>query len=182
MSWKRSLGRVAARVVQGAAWLSAGTERALSPRELQLLSPIYGACVALERVRLVEGVRGPANLSGRVFCIEDRLFVPPPSVPLPDGVLVHEICHVWQWQHGAHAYIADSIVAQTVGDGYALEKGLLEGRSWARLNCEQQATLIEEAWAQGCFAGRPFIIRGRRYDAVFTEAVHQLRAGLGAEF
>ena len=114
--------------------------------------------------------------------IEDTLFVPRRFLPLQLPVLVHELCHVWQHQNGGHAYIADSLEAQLVGDGYRLEKGLREGRPWSMLNCEQQATLVEEGFEQGAFEGRPFVLEGRDYSPVFWHAVGELRAGRGASF
>jgi hypothetical protein len=127
-------------------------------------------------------VAGLLGITRRAFVIEDTLFVPARFLPLQAAVLVHEICHVWQHQNGGHAYIADSLEAQLVGDGYRLEKGLREGRSWAQLNCEQQATLVEEAYDQRCFDGNPFVLRGRDYTDAFVEAMKELRAGRGASF
>ena len=95
---------------------------------------------------------------------------------------MHELCHVWQFQNGGHAYIGDSVHAQLLGDGYELEKGLLQGRSWAELNAEQQATLVEASFTQGCFAQRPFLIRGRDWSAYWRTAIAELRAGRGAAF
>jgi hypothetical protein len=68
---------------------------------------------------------------------------------------------VWQHQNGGHSYIADSLHAQLIGDGYRLDKGLVGGLAWHELNCEQQAMLIEEAFEQGAFDGRRVSIRGR---------------------
>jgi hypothetical protein len=182
MSWKSAFGVMAARVVQGAALLSRAPERPLTPEERELLTPIYRASLDLARVRLREGVRGLVNASRRAFVIENTLYLPRGYLPLRPHILVHELCHVWQFQNGGHAYIGDSVHAQLLGDGYELEKGLLQGRAWAQLNAEQQATLVEASFAQGCFSGAKFFIRGRDWTEYWAAAVAELRGGRGAKF
>lgn len=182
MSWKAAFGRAAARVVRGVALVSRAPQRPLTAEERQLAEPIYAASLDLSRVRLREGVSGLLNVSRRAFVIEDTLFLPRGYVPLKTHILVHELCHVWQFQNGGHAYIGDSVHAQLLGDGYELEKGLLQGRAWAELNAEQQATLVEASFTQGCFAGRSFLIRGRDWTAYWRTAIAELRAGHGAAF
>ena len=182
MSWKGAFGQLAARVVQGVALVTRGSERALTEAERRLLAAIYEGSLELSRVRLREGIGGLLNASRRAFVIENTVYLPREYLPLRHHVLVHELCHVWQFQNGGHAYIGDSVHAQLLGDGYALEKGLLQGRAWAQLNAEQQATLIEASFAQGCFEGRPFLIRGRDWTQSWRTAVVELRAGRGAAF
>jgi hypothetical protein len=194
--WKQGTGFAAAKAVLAAARLASAPERRLSPKERALLEPIYEHSVDLDAVRVRAPVTGLLGVSQRAFVIENTLFVPSKFLPLQPAVLVHEICHVWQHQNGGHAYIADSLEAQLVGDGYRLEKGLREGKGWAQLNCEQQATLIEEAYEQGCFgpahgavvdlravrAGCFFSLSGRDYSEVLRSALVDLRAGRGASF
>lgn len=180
--WKQGAGFAAAKAVLAAARLSTAPERKLTPPERLLLAPIYEDSVDLAKVRIRAPVTGLLGASRRAFVVENTLFVPPRFLPLQPAVLVHEICHIWQHQHGGHAYIADSLEAQLVGDGYRLEKGINEGRSWAQLNCEQQATLIEEAYDQRCFEGRPFTVRGRDCTEYFEAAMREVRAGRGAHF
>lgn len=182
MSWKGAFGHLAARTVRGVALLSRAPQRALTEAERRVLEPIYQGSLELSRVRVREGIRGLLNASRRAFVIENTMFLPREYLPLRSHVLVHELCHVWQFQNGGHAYIGDSVHAQLLGDGYELEKGLLQGRAWAALNAEQQATLIEASYRQGCFEGRPFIIRGRDWSERWGAAVAELRAGRGAAF
>jgi hypothetical protein len=180
--WKQTAGFAAAKAVLAAAKLSDAPVRRLSPAERALLGRIYEDSIDLTRVRVRAPISGLLGVTKRAFVIENTLFVPGRFLPLQAAVLVHELCHVWQHQHGGHAYIADSLEAQLVGDGYRLEKGLREGRAWAQLNCEQQATLVEEAYEQGCFEGRPFVLRGHDYTAAFDAAMREVRAGRGASF
>lgn len=180
MKWKAAFGHLAARVVQGVAVINRAPQRSLTSAERALAGPIYEASLELSRVRVREGVSGLLNASRRAFVIEETLFLPRGYLPLRSHILVHELCHVWQFQNGGHAYIGDSVHAQLLGDGYELEKGLLQGRAWAALNAEQQATLIEASFAQGCFEGKPFFIRGTDWTTYWVRAVAELRAGRGA--
>lgn len=182
MNWRRTFGGVAARVVQGVALAGGGTVRSLVDTERHVLARIFGASLDPAPVRLREGIGGLLNVSRRAFVIENTLYLPREALPLRRHLLVHEAVHVWQFQHGGHAYIGDSVHAQLFGDGYELEKGLLQGRAWAALNAEQQATLIEASFSQGCFEGRPFIVRGHDWTPAWTHAVAELRAGRGASF
>ncbi len=180
--WKQPAGFAAAKAVLAAAKLSNAPERRLTPPERVLLGRIYEDSIDLARVRVRAPVTGLLGVTRRAFVIENTLFVPERFLPLQTTVLVHELCHVWQHQNGGHSYIADSLEAQLVGDGYRLEKGLREGRRWASLNCEQQATLVEEGYEQGAFDGRPFTLKGRDYTDAFRHAAAELRAGRGASF
>lgn len=180
--WKNPVGFVAAQAVRLVAARSTAPERMLSPPELELLQAVYADSLDYERVRIRAPVHGLLGISRRAFVIENTLFIPPEFLPLAPAVLVHELCHVWQHQHGGHAYIADSLHAQLLGDGYRLAKGLAEGKAWHQLNCEQQATLIEEAWVQGAFSGRRFVIKGFDRTAELEAAIVELRAGRGAHF
>ena len=180
--WKGPVGRALALVVKRVGASSASPRRPLTGEERALLGRVFDGALDVERVVVREALSGLINVSRRAFVIENVIHLPMPPHTAPAHLLVHEATHVWQFQHGGHAYIADSVVAQTVGDGYQLEKGLLQGQRWPELNCEQQATLVEEAFRQGCFDGRPFVVRGRDWTAAFDEARAALRAGQGACF
>ena len=181
-SWKNPIGFIAGAAVRVVAAGNRAPERLLSPAEIVRLGPIYRASIDYGAVRVRAPVRGLLGVSRRAFVIQNTLYLPPEFLPLGDEVLVHELCHVWQHQHGGHAYIADSLHAQLLGDGYQLAKGLAEGRAWHQLNCEQQATLVEEAFVQRCFEGRPLVICGVDRSAVLEAALVELRAGRGAAF
>ncbi|MBS1148961.1 MAG: hypothetical protein H6Q89_659 [Myxococcaceae bacterium] len=181
-SWKNPVGFVAAQAVRLVAAASTAPERPLLQPELELLRQVYADALDYRRVRIRAPVHGLLGISRRAFVIENTLFIPPEFLPLSPAVLVHELCHVWQHQHGGHAYIADSLHAQLLGDGYRLAKGLAEGKRWGALNCEQQATLLEEAWGQGAFAGGRLMIKGVDRTRELEAALIELRAGRGAGF
>lgn len=180
---KRGIGRLAAGVVKAAAGLSGAPGRPLTVLERGLLAQVFHQSLDLDAM-VVRGPVGPVlGITNRAFVIEHTLYLPRRFLPLVGRVLVHEACHAWQFEHGGHAYIGDSLHAQLFGDGYQLAKGLGEGRAWSQLNCEQQATLVEEAWAQGCLeGGRPFVVGGVDRSPELREALVELRAGRGASF
>ncbi len=146
---KAAFGRLAAAVVLGLAWLLRKQSRALNLHEVVLLAPIFEHAVDLKKVRMVEHLRGLLNISGRAYVVENTIFVPHQSTPLPERVLVHEVCHVWQFQAFGYHYIGDSVAAQTWGDGYDFTRALQHATPFASLNCEQQASFIEWVFALG---------------------------------
>jgi hypothetical protein len=177
---KGAVGHLAARAVQAAARLGRAPSRGLNPAEHDLAAPVFQRSLDFSRITVRAPVRGLVGISGRAFVIEDAIFVPATYLPLLPAVLVHELVHVWQHQHGGHGYIADSLHAQFLGEGYALARAAAEARPWHALNCEQQATLIEEAFSQGFFRGRPVLVAGRDVTPWATRAVEELRAGRGS--
>ncbi len=179
---KAGFGALAAPVVKAARFVSGGRRRALSERERAVAQAVFGGALDLERVRLHERLSGLANLSRRAFVIEDTVHLPAGVSPPPDALLIHELVHVWQWQHGGHAYMGDSVAAQLWGEGYDLPRALRRGDGWAQLNAEQQATLIEWAFAQRCFEGARFVVDGVDRQGAFDAARAALRAGQGAAF
>ncbi len=182
MSWKGVAGAIAAKSVLAWTKLSSDPERGLETFERALLEPIFEGSLNFDRVRVRLPATGLVAVSQRAFVIENTLFVPRAFVPLTASVLVHEMVHVWQHQHGGHAYIADSLQAQFLGDGYDLAKGLRQGRLWSALNCEQQATLIEFGFESGCLSGHPLVLQGDDFTEAFHKGLAELRAARGATF
>ena len=163
--------------------------RPLTVDETALATEIFGTSLDLRPVRLtrdsVWSLYAPKALGQHVHLKTSWGHFQGPHLHLSaEGrqTLIHELVHVWQHQNGGHAYIADSLHAQLIGDGYRLAKGLAEGKAWHQLNCEQQATLIEEAFVQGAIDRGPFVVRGIDRTRELRAALIELRAGRGAHF
>ncbi|WP_164011702.1 DUF4157 domain-containing protein [Pyxidicoccus trucidator] len=124
------------------------TGRRLTEDEVARLRPIFGDSLEYERVRVKEGRLGLLSMSGRAFVHGDTVYVPGRGPP-DFGLLVHELTHVWQHQHGGTAYMSAALAAQWVGDGYNWRKAVARELRWAQLNPEQQAQLIEDAALAG---------------------------------
>ena len=128
--------------------------RTLREDEVALLRSIFGDGLDLSAVRIKEGPAGLFSISRRAFTLGNTVYVPPGSVPLAPGLLVHELTHVWQYQHGGPDYLSEALWAQYLGDGYDWRKGLAEGKRWEALNPEQQAELLEQAFLAGVLPPR----------------------------
>jgi hypothetical protein len=129
-------------------WLKWNT-RPLTPQEQALLEPIFGASIDYRRLR-----------------IDERAFLGPPQLqicyvsfytinawrPMPPDLLIHEVVHVWQFQHMGSVYIPLALRAQMSKEGYNYG-GAPQVVNWARrsallqdFNLEQQADLIADHW------------------------------------
>jgi len=153
--------------------------RRLARWEEAELRKVFGDALDCDRVRVKERRLGLLGL-GPAFVLGNSVFLPR-GVTRP-GLLVHEAAHLWQFQQGGLTYISSSLYHQAFGDGYDLEKGLRQGKRFAELNAEQQATLVEWAYEQGCF-DRPtlgrFVVAGVDHTAYLREAMEQIWRGQG---
>ena len=148
---------------------SGGDKRSLSDAEVWLLREVFGDGLDYKPVRLVRMAPFIASINGsRAFVLGNTLNVPSPDYDAmwrgdkdKAWLLVHECVHVWQYQHHGIGYVAESLWAQGFGDGYDYVKALRAGKPWAKMNPEQQAQLIQDA-----FHGGYFEVPGVRFGAV----------------
>lgn len=121
--------------------------RPLTPGEVELAREAFGTALALGSVRLIAWPFRRAFVPGRWFArdwivwphrtlLEDLSVA---SVSL-QGVLVHELTHVWQAQQGVNLLLA-KLRAGDSAESYAYPLGP-ECR-WDALNIEQQAMVME---------------------------------------
>ena len=74
-------------------------------------------------------------------------------------LLIHELAHVWQGQHGVpKGYVLNSayhqsIAAITNGGDVAPAYSYQTGLKWWMYNCEQQASIVEDWYAGGMSSG-----------------------------
>ncbi|HVS03556.1 MAG TPA: DUF4157 domain-containing protein [Thermoanaerobaculia bacterium] len=129
--------------------------RKLSGDEIAMLRDVYGDSIDYDSVRIKEGKTGVFGASGRPFTHGNTIYVPQswlndhPDPAERRQLLVHEMAHVWQNQHGGTDYMTEALGAQWFGDGYNFAKGLVAGERWGDLNPEQQAELLEKAFESG---------------------------------
>jgi len=155
--------------------------RGLSSAETAELRKVFGDSVDYGRVRIKEGNAGLLTVFGHAFTHGETIYVLKRSLPLSRDALVHEMVHVWQYQRGGTSYMSEAIWAQWFGDAYDWRKGIEQGKSWPRLDPEQQAQLVSDAYATGIFDGgsvRPG--GGDAYAGSIQAAITELRAGRGA--
>jgi hypothetical protein len=169
------------RAVDGKAAAS-GDKRSLSDAEKELLRGVFGEGISYGPVRVVRMAPLIAGLNGsRAFVLGNTLNIPSPDYDaLLRGekawLLVHECTHIWQYQHHGWGYVAEALWAQGFGDGYDYVKALRAGTPWRKMNPEQQAQLIQDA-----FWGRYFEAPGARFGAVGKKGVVILPGELAPE-
>ena len=70
-------------------------------------------------------------------------------------LLIHELTHVWQGQHGVpKGYVLNSAYHQSLsgitnGGDVAPAYSYTTGLKWAQYNCEQQASIVEDWFSNG---------------------------------
>ena len=123
--------------------------RRLAEGERGLAAEMFGPALDVERIRVAA-----IPLWNRAFVASGWLMVWParqawpdlgaPGVPLAaQAVFVHELTHVWQAQRGVFLPLA-KIKAGDTARAYAYD--LTAGVSFAALNIEQQAMVVEHAF------------------------------------
>lgn len=118
----------------------------LSPRHIALAQPVFGAALAYERIRIVNGwvAHAPTTL-GDTIRIDH-------TADLDDATLMHELTHVWQYQTRGPSYLSNSLCAQLGSyvrrgnrfDAYALTNAEIEhATSIFALSAERQAMFVQ---------------------------------------
>jgi hypothetical protein len=138
-------------------------KRPLSEAELVAARKVFASGVKYESVR-IEKMGGFMELlnGSRAYTLGNTIKLPGKAHAHPDqydSVIIHELVHVWQYQHGGWGYIPNALVAQTVGDGYDFAKALRQGKPWAKMNPEQQAQMIQDAY-RGTYFDTPGALFG----------------------
>jgi hypothetical protein len=137
--------------------------RPLQDSEVLLLRKVFAESLHYPPVRLtrmntlVEAING-----SRAFTLATTIHLPAKaynSLAQYPSLLVHEMVHVWQYQHTGWNYATNALWAQTGGDGYDFAKALRQGKPWRKMNSEQQAQMIQEAF-RGVYFDTPDALFG----------------------
>lgn len=168
--------------------------RALTEHETAELRKVYGDSIDYSQIRIKEGNLGLAN-GLAPHTVGNTIYIPPGwldpnNQTQRNDLLAHEAAHVWQYQNGGTDYIGESLWNQAIGAisggsrdaAYEFETPIRNGKSWAELNPEQQAHLIEEAYHQGLFddPNKRFVYNGNDYTDYVRNAITEMRNGRGA--
>jgi hypothetical protein len=168
-------------------------KRPLSTFERSEASFVFGGSIIYERVVVVEGAGWPdtlARLSARIsgaqppshnaITLGNHIYFPVQlrtgAQPLdPEGTsdmawLVHELTHVWQYQHSGPIYLGQALWAQirlgpqaySYGWEQGLRQALQDGLSLSDFNREQQGEIARHFYfrsrqAQDVSAWEPFV-------------------------
>lgn len=168
--------------------------RALTAQETAELRKIYGDSVDYSQIRIKEGNLGIAN-GLAPHTVGNTIYIPPGwldpnNAQQRNELLAHEAAHVWQYQNGGTDYIGESLWNQAVGwlsgqsrnAAYEFETPIKNNVPWAELNPEQQAHLIDQAYAQGLFddPNARFVYNKTDYTDYVRNAINEMRNGRGA--
>ncbi|MGE0321015.1 MAG: hypothetical protein AB7S68_01860 [Polyangiaceae bacterium] len=177
------LSLVSEPVLDGLAATQSTHERTLTPRERALAKQVFGDSIDLDRVRVGEGGALLFSLNGgREITLGNEIVTHEGRIR--EETLVHELAHVWQYQHGGADYAPKALVAQGleslgIGDGYDWRSAVDAGERWKDLNPEQQAELLADAY-QDLYTSESNRDRLERYRDVYYRALKEVRAGRGA--
>lgn len=123
--------------------------RPLTEKEITLLQPLFGKSIDYKRVRIDESAYlGPKQ---KHFCYVSFYTINSWG-SMNDGLLIHEIVHIWQFQQMGSVYIPRALAAQQSKEGYnyggapkIVEWALNNGRL-TDFNLEQQADIVADCW------------------------------------
>jgi hypothetical protein len=121
--------------------------RRLTSREIALAYSIFGESIDYKRVRIDD--------KARIACRQHDLAYVGFEVinswgALSDPHFIHEMVHVWQYQHFGSCYIPRALWAQRTKAGYnyggieGLEAALAAGKRLLDFNWEQQGDIVAD--------------------------------------
>jgi len=147
-----------------------GRGRRLNDGERTHARGVFGESLDLDSVRIVTTpvAAAPTTLGDYIRT----------SGSMSDATLIHELTHVWQYQHGGGAYISDSLCHQVAAwaatgsraAAYDLTDVVRARRPFSDYTAEQQAMIVEMYFADPTM----------RTDPVYQSLINELRRRLPA--
>ncbi len=142
--------------------------RKLNDWEYGLAQSVFGDAIELNRVHIDERAYFGPKQSGICYVSFNTINS---WGSMSDSLLVHELVHVWQYQHFGAVYIPRALWAQRTKEGYnyggvtALKKAIVEGKKFWEFNYEQQGDIVADYyriliglvpyWGNGQFSDLP---------------------------
>jgi hypothetical protein len=174
--------------------------RKLTQPEKDAAKVIFRTSVDLDVVEIRRGsfLSGGATprTSGNIINMSDDQFVGNTLTLTPDGALtlIHELVHVWQYQHGGFKYVESSLVPQAVAGSRGISRNVAynwrdsvnNSIPWERWNAEQQAQCISdynEAQRRidaDNYSGGDQLLKDIDTVTLAEPYLDKLRAGIGA--
>jgi hypothetical protein len=144
--------------------------RPLSGGEERLARSVFGASIDYSRVRLIPtGIVEYTTVANTIRVPEDFTI----ADEYMAQTLIHELTHVWQYQHGGGAYISDSLCHQVAAwaatgsrdAAYDLAGVVRPGRRFSDYTAEQQAMIVETYYSDPA----------KRTDPVYQALMEEVR-------
>jgi len=174
-------------------------ERGLTASERSQAQSIYQDSIDYDKVAIAAGSVGSAGSTrtiGNTIYMEDDEFQDNTSTLTPEGLntLIHELGHVWQYQHGGLEYIPNALTAQaestiTTGDrndAYNWRRAVGQQKEWKDWNAEQQAMAMEDYFKAeqrikaAEAAGKSPALEDEQIVKTLEQYVSKVRSGKGA--
>lgn len=153
--------------------------RPLHDWEIKLAQSVFGNHINYKRVRIDEyAFIGPRQ---QRFCYVSFYIINSWGI-MRNSLLLHELTHVWQFQHFGAVYISRALTAQHSKAGYNyggvsnLIAYLKEGKSFFSFNLEQQGDLVADYYRirEGL---HPYWGKGTKNDlATYETFIQQMQA------
>src|SRR5262245_57335935 len=119
-----------------------------------MLERVYRGSIAYWNIRIVPGFAGFYSLNDRPFTLGNVIYMKDHDPAVEPDTLVHECCHVWQYQHYGSRYIMEALAAQAAPGAYDWQGGFASGaQRWQDLNPESEAQFIMDGWRHGDIPG-----------------------------
>lgn len=124
--------------------------RHLSSAERALARPTFGASLDFSRVRIIEGDVLAGTTVGNNIRLPEGFDI---GTPADAQLLIHELTHVWQYQHNGTDYISESLHSQIIANidtgnrNAAYDYVPDASRSFFDFTPEQQAFIVENHFA-----------------------------------
>lgn len=124
--------------------------REMFPAEIALARTIFGNSVDFSRVRLIIGDLAAGTTAGNNIRLPRTFNI---TNDEHKQLLIHEMTHVWQFQHNGPGYITTSLLQQahasaTRGNrNFAYDYTIRSGNSFFEFAPEQQAFIVENYYA-----------------------------------
>ncbi|MBK9735296.1 MAG: hypothetical protein IPO92_10145 [Saprospiraceae bacterium] len=121
--------------------------RKLTKHEESLAKSVFGQTIDFDLVRIDAKARLGTKKMAHAYVSFNIINY---MKEIKHEILIHEMVHIWQYQHFGCIYIARAIKAQRSKEGYDyggianLYKVMLRGGSLLEFNFEQQADIIED--------------------------------------
>ena len=161
--------------------------RALTEAEKSLSREAFGAAIDLATVRLIGWPFRRAFVAGRWFgrdwivWPQAQLVADFTAAPVRmQGVLIHELTHVWQYQRFGWIYLARTLSVQLRSGREGYRYTLESGRRLADYNLEQQGDIARDYYC-ALKLGRNCTRTASRDPAAWEALVAEFRAPPGAQ-
>jgi hypothetical protein len=124
---------------------SGSSWRSMTDYERSMAFEVFGSALAMDEVRLSEG--GVMTVGGYSRTLPDHIYFDTGVLASDPSILIHELGHVWQYQHGAGVV---SVACSAIEGDYdygglqGLRDGVAHGRAFWDFGYEEQAQILQD--------------------------------------